>query len=171
MKCNQYFSWWCSTPIKAGPWSWIHASVHKENHSSLTASTASTAFTASTASTHCVLHGVAYCMGVHFTVWPFCTNGGDLFAHCPYHHIPIFTMYCLGQLYLVWGPHHQYLLHGLHSLHGWPFCALRALSPAPCTYTYCNSLHGFQFPAWVPPLPCTYINYMGSNPAWVTFLH
>ena len=44
------------------------------------------------------------------------------------------------------------------------FFALVALSPPSCSYIHCNSLCGFQFPAWIsPPLPCTSITCMGSN--------
>ena len=159
MKCNQYFSWWCSTPIKAGPWSWIHASVHKENHSSLTASTAFTAFTASTASTHCVLHGVAYCMGVHFTVWPFCTNGGDLFALRTLSLPPYTYIY-----YVLFGS----VLFGVGS----PPPIFTAWTPFPAWVTFlCTKstipstmyLHLLQFTAWVS-IPC-------MDPTTTMYLH
>ena len=62
---------------------------------------------------------------------------------------------------------HHYHAHGFNSLCGWPFCTL-TLSPSPCTYIPCISLHFFRHGS--PPLPCrsTYIPYV---PRMVPCIH
>ena len=118
-----------------------------------------------------------YLHSLHFAAW------NSIPCMGPHHsHVPTFTeFHCVGSIPCV-GDHF----------------ALRALSPSPCTYINCVSLHGFQFPAWVPttycvgsipcvgdlfalralfPPPCNYIHCMGfkslheSPPLPRTYIH
>ena len=124
-------------------------------------------FTASTALT----------VWVEFTAWvPTSTIYLD-YIHCVH---CIYCIYCI---------HCIHYIHCIHcTLHGWPFYT-KALSPPPCTYIHCNSLHGFQLLAWVTttpmylhslhgwsfapmalsPPPCTYIHCVYCITAWVQF--